>query len=83
MIKNIGSKTFLFCQRKSDPDIKRAYLLVSGQWEKKYEGDRQGLTAFVEHEKKLWHKRETRSMVADICGTSYRAAMADMGLARY
>jgi hypothetical protein len=30
--------------------------------------------------RKLADKRETRHMIADMCGTSYRTAMKDMGL---
>jgi hypothetical protein len=34
------------------------------------------------HLRRLADKREARSMIADMCGTSYRAAMADMGMSR-
>ena len=37
------------------------------------------LKKYIGHLKYLAAKRESRQAIADICGTSYRAAMADMG----
>lgn len=37
----------------------------------------------IAHMKKLSEKREARQMIADMCGTSFRAAMEDMGLSKF
>jgi len=39
----------------------------------------EGIKAEIKHLKELGAKRESRQMVADICGTSYACAMRDMG----
>ena len=41
-----------------------------------------GLNNAIRHQRKLAENREARAMIADMCGTSYTAAMADMGMSR-
>jgi hypothetical protein len=49
-------------------------------WELCFAGMMAGLVKFLNHQKALAEKRETRKMIADMCGTSYAAACADMGM---
>ena len=54
-------------------------------WKRVFEcgiDSKEALNQKIEHLQWLAEKRAARRMIADMCGTSYRAAMADMGLSR-
>ena len=81
MIQRLADNTaVLMGQKKSDSTIKTGYISKSGQWILSYQGDFPGLKSWLKHQQQLSEKRLLRQTISDICGTSYRSAMADMGL---
>lgn len=82
MIQFIGDRIFNVGQRKDFPAEKVAYQKKAEGWVLVYKGDFEGLRGFLKNQQALETKRENRQMISDICGTSYRAAMEDMGYAR-
>ena len=75
----LGNKTYVFGKSKSSG--------MYAVWEQKKTGYAKirecatidELKSYIRHLKDLAARRESRQMVADICGTSYRSAMRDMG----
>ena len=76
----LGNKTYVFGKSKSTG--------MYAAWEQKKAGyvkihecaTIDEMKAYIGHLKSLAAKRESREMISDICGTSYRAAMRDMGI---
>jgi hypothetical protein len=84
-ILNIGSTAYRICQKKTNPEIKVVLTLNESKtaWANTvYSGTMEEVKAWIRHQRKLSDKRELRSMIADMCGTSYQAAMEDMGMKR-
>ena len=72
-------------QSKTDPAIKTGFIYdkKSAAWCTAYTGDLAGVKKWLSHQVALANKRESRSMIADMCGTSFSAAMADMGISKF
>lgn len=79
MIFRFGEKEFLAGKKKPTGEP-AAWEHKKTGWELCYVGTMDGLKKFLNHQKVLAEKRETRKMIADMCGTSYSAACADMGM---
>lgn len=76
------SRTFKVLQKRTDPSSKIVLKLdrTRTNWEVVYEGDLSGSIVYLKRQKKYAEAADFRKTVADMCGTSYRAAMEDMGL---
>jgi hypothetical protein len=83
MIRKLSDGRIInIAQRKSDPDTKVAFSLKNGKWIMSYTGNFDGLKKWLKHQKELAEKCEARKMIAEMCGTSCRAALEDMGVVR-
>lgn len=82
MIRQVGNKIFNLGQKKDNPDIKVAYEAKADKWVLVYQGDFKGLKKWLNHQKELADKRSFRKMIAEMSGTSYKAACEDMGIGR-
>lgn len=80
MVRKIGTKTVLIGQKKTDNNVKVAYFLKNNNWKLVFEGTFEGLKTFIDNLKKKEDKKEFRKMIAEMNGTSYKAACEDMGL---
>ena len=80
MTKVYGDKTYLIGRIKSTNN-----LVI---WEKKRNSwkiihecaDMESIKKTLTRLKENAYKRDCRKMIADLCGTTYKAAMQDMGL---
>jgi hypothetical protein len=78
-IITIGERKFTFGKNKSTGEY-AAWMMKGGGWQLCFAGTMVGLMKYLSHQKALAEKRETRRMIADMCGTSYATACADMGM---
>ena len=81
MIIILGNKTYQISKRKESESF-LIYSVSGNSYKKIFEGPKNEMHKTVKHLKHLANKRETRAMIADMCGTSYRAACEDMGLSK-
>jgi hypothetical protein len=81
MIKKLADGTQVALgQKKSDKTVKVGYLYNDGKWVMKYTGTFAGLKEWLKGLIKEAEDKSVKQMIADMCGTSYEAAMEDMGL---
>jgi hypothetical protein len=52
----------------------------NGAWKNIFEGTKEDVKEELKHIRKMADKREARHLIAEMNGTSYRAAKEDMGL---
>ena len=72
-------KTFRICKTKADPSIKVVFEIMEYSYSEIYRGTMEQVKAWIKHQKSLAYQREKRHIIADMCGTSYAAAIKDMG----
>ena len=74
-------RIFALCKSKENSTIKRVFKKnETGEWEKVFEGTSKERLEFIKYQSRLAAKAERRDMIGAMCGTSYAAAMRDMGM---
>jgi hypothetical protein len=78
---NDGTPIFIGKRKSTGKYIALEYR--NGSWKDVGESDTfDGIRAVIRHRQTLADARARRQMIAEMCGTSYRAAMADMGMSQ-
>ncbi len=82
-IRTIGNRKYLIGKSHATGQY-TTWELKRGKWVHDFcTSDFEIFRAHIKHLQDLADKREARAMIADMGGTSYTAAMADMGQRRF